>query len=84
MQSPDTFTSPVTLPANLAAGNYMVRHEIIALHLAQTVQGAEFYAACTQMQVGGNETGVPAQSDLVSLPGAYSDTDPGILGDVRL
>ncbi|KAF7303578.1 hypothetical protein MIND_00587100 [Mycena indigotica] len=69
----------VTLPSNLAPGNYLIRHEIIALHLATQKGGAEFYPSCTQLRVGGSGTGVPAANELVQLPGAYSDTDPGIL-----
>ncbi len=68
----------VTLPANLAPGGYILRHEIIALHLAETVGGAEFYPSCSQINVGGSGTGTPTDDELVSLPGAYSDTDPGI------
>jgi len=66
------------IPENLAPGNYLVRHEIIALHLATTKGGAEFYAGCAQVLVGGTETGVPQEEDLVSIPGAYRDEDPGI------
>ncbi|KAI0694067.1 glycosyl hydrolase family 61-domain-containing protein [Cytidiella melzeri] len=69
----------VTLPSNLASGNYLVRHEIIALQLAMSVGGAEFYPSCSQLKVGGSGTGVPDSSELVSFPGAYSDNDPGIL-----
>ncbi|KAF8882002.1 glycosyl hydrolase family 61-domain-containing protein [Infundibulicybe gibba] len=69
----------VTLPSNIAPGNYLIRHEIIALHIATSPGGAEFYASCTQLKVGGNQNGVPTASELVSFPGAYSDTDPGIL-----
>ena len=71
--------SPVTLtlPTDIAPGEYLVRQEIIALHLAQTEGGAEFYPSCTQINVGGSQTGTPNQT--VSFPGAYSDTDPGIL-----
>jgi len=67
-----------TLPATLAPGNYLLRHEIIALHLAVTIGGAEFYPACAQIKVGGTQTGAPNQNELVSIPGAYSDNDPGI------
>jgi len=74
----DGGVASASIPSNLAPGNYLVRHEIIALHLAQTLGGAEFYEGCAQLNVGGNETGVPDPSDLVSLPGAYSDNDPGI------
>lgn len=66
------------IPANLAPGNYLIRHEIIALHLAQNTGGAEFYAACAQVKVTGNGNGRPNPSQTVSLPGDYSDTDAGI------
>ncbi|KXN85895.1 Cellulose-growth-specific protein [Leucoagaricus sp. SymC.cos] len=69
----------VTLPSNLAPGGYIARHEIIALHNAVSKGGAEFYPSCSQLNVGGSGTGKPKDNELVSLPGAYSDTDPGIL-----
>ncbi|KAK2459592.1 hypothetical protein APHAL10511_008402 [Amanita phalloides] len=68
----------VQLPSDLTAGNYLIRHEIIALHLANEMGGAEFYPSCTQLRVGGSQTGTPLPTDLVSLPGAYKDTDPGL------
>jgi len=67
-----------TIPSSLAAGNYLIKHEIIALHLATSLGGAEFYEGCAQLKVGGNQDGRPAQNELVSLPGAYSDNDKGI------
>ena len=67
------------LPANLAPGGYLLRHEIIALHLADQPGGAEFYPACMQLKVGGNKSGAPSPNELVAFPGAYSDNDPGIL-----
>ena len=66
------------LPKNLAPGEYLVRHEIIALHLATQKGKAEFYPSCQQIKVGGSGTGVPSQDELLSFPGAYSDDDPGI------
>ncbi|GLB41315.1 putative glycosyl hydrolase family 61 [Lyophyllum shimeji] len=71
-------TAAVTLPKTLAPGNYMIRHEIIALHLANSKGGAEFYPSCAQLRVGGSQTGKPTTDELVSLPGAYSDNDAGI------
>ncbi|KAE9390573.1 hypothetical protein BT96DRAFT_865488 [Gymnopus androsaceus JB14] len=72
-------TANVTLPATLAPGNYIIRHEIIALQLAVSVGGAEFYPSCSQISVGNSDqTGGPTEDELVLLPGAYSDTDPGI------
>ena len=68
----------VTIPNNLAPGNYLIRHEIIALHLATQRGMAEFYPGCAQLRISGSQTGKPVDSELVSLPGAYSDDDPGI------
>jgi len=68
----------VTIPSNIAPGNYIVRHEILALQLAVSIGGAEFYPSCSQLTIGGSGTGAPTASELVSFPGAYSDTDPGI------
>ncbi|KAJ7670207.1 glycosyl hydrolase family 61-domain-containing protein [Mycena rosella] len=72
----------LTLPSNLAAGNYLLRHEIIALQNGVSQGGAEFYASCSQLSVGGSGSGAPTAGELVKLPGAYSATDPGILVDV--
>lgn len=66
------------LPNNIAPGGYLIRHEIIALHLATQKGKAEFYPSCQQVKVGGNGTGGPTQDELLSFPGAYSDDDPGI------
>ncbi len=64
------------LPEDLAPGDYLIRHEIIALHLAVSKGGAEFYPSCTQVRVSGDGSGKP--QDTVTFPGAYSDSDPGI------
>ncbi|KAH9985301.1 glycosyl hydrolase family 61-domain-containing protein [Russula vinacea] len=66
----------VTLPTQVAPGDYLIRNEIIALHLAETLGGAEFYPSCTQVRIGGSQTGTPNQT--VLFPGAYNDNDPGI------
>ncbi|EDR06919.1 glycoside hydrolase family 61 protein [Laccaria bicolor S238N-H82] len=59
----------IQLPSNLAPGNYFVCHEIIALHLATSLSGAEFYPACLQLMVGASGTEVPDPSGLVSFVG---------------
>ncbi|KAF8897612.1 glycoside hydrolase [Infundibulicybe gibba] len=46
---------PARIPINIAAGDYLIRHEIIALHLATDKGGAEFYVSCTQLRVGETE-----------------------------
>jgi cellulase len=67
---------PVTVPSELAAGNYLVRAEAIALHSAGSEGGAQFYMTCFQVNVASSGTVNPMG---VSFPGAYSSTDPGIL-----
>jgi len=71
-------TYSTKVPANLVPGQYLIRHEIIALHLAITEGGAEFYPSCIQVNVKGSGTDTPPAKSLVSFPGAYKDTDPGI------
>ena len=71
-------SADIILPSNIAPGNYLIRHEIIALHLANEKGGAEFYPSCSQLIINGSGQGKPKDSELVSLPGAYHDDDPGI------
>ncbi|KAK0112856.1 hypothetical protein ONS95_014580 [Cadophora gregata] len=76
----------VTLPSTLADGDYLIRGEIIALHeadkafSADPARGAQFYMECIQITVsGGGATVLPAG---VSIPGAYSYSDPGVVFSV--
>ncbi|KAI0043673.1 carbohydrate-binding module family 1 protein [Auriscalpium vulgare] len=65
-----------TIPSGIAPGNYLLRAEVIALHVASTVGGAQFYMSCYQLSIGGSGTTNPPT---VAIPGAYSAQDPGIL-----
>ncbi|KAF9484800.1 glycoside hydrolase family 61 protein [Pholiota conissans] len=71
----DTLQYSATIPAKLAPGNYLIRHELLALHQANTPQ---FYPECAQLIVTGSGTGVPSGSYLTSFPGGYSASDPNI------
>ncbi|KAG8885724.1 hypothetical protein FRB98_001677 [Tulasnella sp. 332] len=65
------------LPKNMPDGNFLLRHEIIALHLADKVNGAEFYPSCSQITVtGGPNKKMTGMA--VKFPGAYHLTDKGI------
>lgn len=75
-------TWTVTIPSSLAPGQYIVRHEIIALHQAQTYPGAQSYPDCFQIRVTGSGNKTPSGSYLVSFPGAYTATTPGIAFNV--
>lgn len=63
------------IPTGLAAGDYLLRAEAIALHSASGLNGAQFYITCFQLTVTGSGATNPSG---VSLPGAYKATDPGI------
>ncbi|KAL0573054.1 hypothetical protein V5O48_008913 [Marasmius crinis-equi] len=69
-----------TIPKNLKAGQYIIRHEIIALHSAYTYPGAQVYPSCIQVQVTGSGSALP--TSFVSFPGAYTGSTPGIVYDV--
>ncbi|KAK7046443.1 glycosyl hydrolase family 61-domain-containing protein, partial [Favolaschia claudopus] len=56
------------IPAQVPSGQYLIRIEHIALHVASTFGGAQLYIACAQVEVGG--TGTPGP--LVAFPGAYT------------
>jgi hypothetical protein len=75
-------TWTVTIPSNLASGNYVIRHEIIALHAANSANGAQAYPQCINFAVSGGGSGkvsggVPATS-------FYKATGELILDDEKL
>ncbi|PNS20458.1 Protein arginine N-methyltransferase skb1 [Sphaceloma murrayae] len=72
------FTSTTTIPMELPDGAYVARHEIIALHSAGSVNGAQLYPNCVNIKVSGG-SGTMA-TDGVSIPSVYSNpSDPGLL-----
>jgi hypothetical protein len=72
----------VTIPSDLKAGTYVIRHEIIALHGAMNdnyitkVSGAQFYPQCAKIQVTGDGTATPSGG---KFPGTYTWDEKGIL-----
>ncbi|KAI5928690.1 glycoside hydrolase family 61 protein [Camillea tinctor] len=67
-----------TIPQCLADGEYLFRIEHVALHSASSAGGAQFYISCAQVRVSGG-SGSASPAPLVSFPGAYKATDPGIM-----
>lgn len=66
----------VTIPSDIADGNYVLRHEIIALHSAEEKNGAQNYPQCINLKVSGGGSATPSGTLGTAL---YKDTDPGIL-----
>ncbi|KAK8200873.1 hypothetical protein M8818_006190 [Zalaria obscura] len=69
----------VNIPTTLAAGNYVARHEIIALHSAGTADGAQNYPQCINLKITGSGTAAPAGTLGEKL---YSEDDAGILVNI--
>ena len=72
-------SSTVTIPSSIASGNYVARHEIIALHSAGQSGGAQNYPQCINLKVTSSGTDEPAGVVGTSL---YTDSDPGILVNI--
>lgn len=66
----------VTIPSSIAAGNYVLRHEIIALHGAGSENGAQLYPQCLNLAITGSGTVAPSGTLATDF---YTPTDPGIL-----
>lgn len=64
------------VPASLASGNYVFRHEIIALHGAGSPNGAQNYPQCFNIAITGGGSANPEGTLGVDL---YKSDDPGIL-----
>lgn len=71
------FTTTTTIPRNLKAGNYVLRHEIIALHGAGSDNGAQAYPQCLNLKVGGSGTVAPTNG--VAGTSLYTRSEPGII-----
>lgn len=66
--SPDLW--PVQIPETIKPGLYVVRHEILSLHIENKPQ---FYPECAHLNISGNGQAVPRKELLVRFPGAYRE-----------
>ncbi|KAK6426678.1 hypothetical protein LTR95_016086 [Oleoguttula sp. CCFEE 5521] len=71
----------VTIPADLAPGYFVLRHEIIGLHSAGNANGAQSYPQCINVHITGSGTKRPCDSGAPCAKGTalYKATDAGIL-----
>jgi cellulase len=74
----------VRVPKVLAAGNYVLRHELIALHVAEKLDGAQAYPQCVNLRVASGTGKVKQElGDGVLATELYGMRDKGILVDVH-
>ncbi|KAF5336596.1 hypothetical protein D9611_006617 [Ephemerocybe angulata] len=63
-----------TIPASVPSGQYLIRFETIALHSLP----AQFYPECAQLEITNGGSLAPTADQLVTFPGGYKASDPGI------
>jgi cellulase len=66
----------IQIPSSVAPGQYVLRHEIIALHSANNANGAQFYPQCINIEVTSGGSTRPSGSPATSF---YRANDPGVL-----
>lgn len=69
----------VRIPENIAPGNYVLRHEIIALHNAIERGGAQNYPQCFNLKITGSGSDYPRGYRGTEL---YDIEDPGIFVNI--
>ncbi|KAK4118342.1 lytic polysaccharide monooxygenase [Parathielavia appendiculata] len=72
-------TWTVTIPTHLKPGNYVLRHELIALHPGGAENSTQLYPQCINLNVTGEGTVLPK-----GTPGSqlYSSQDPGLVHNI--
>lgn len=70
----------VTIPKSVPNGEYLLRIQQLAIHNPWPGGIPQFYIACAQISVTGGGSGNP--SPLVSIPGAFKNTDPGYTANI--
>ncbi|KAF2728840.1 glycoside hydrolase [Polyplosphaeria fusca] len=75
------FSWVAKVPDELASGAYVLRHEIIALHVADEPDGAQAYPQCVNLRVGNG--GTKKIEGGVKGDELYTATDAGISVDIH-
>jgi AA9 family protein len=75
----NNLTWHVRIPLDIAPGNYVLRHEMIALHAAGNKDGAQNYPFCFSLAISGDGSKNP---DGVLATNLYKNDHPGILFDL--
>ncbi|KAK4096274.1 lytic polysaccharide monooxygenase [Parathielavia hyrcaniae] len=74
-------TWTVTIPARLKPGNYILRHELLALHPGGAENTTQLYPQCINLKVTGGGAVLP-----MGVPGSqlYSSKNPGFLHNIYI
>lgn len=80
----NNFSWIVKIPEVLAEGDYVLRHEIIALHTANEVNGAQTYPQCLNLRISRGKAKLTKFLDGGAIgTSLYGMKDKGILVDVH-
>ncbi|ROT41278.1 glycoside hydrolase [Sodiomyces alkalinus F11] len=69
----------ISLPASIAPGNYVLRHELVALHKAHEWE-PEFYPQCVNIRITGQPGGDDLGASGVPARELYRHGDPALYG----
>lgn len=75
----NNYAYDITIPSTLKPGNYVIRHEIIALHSAENADGAQNYPQCVNLAVTGSGSDLPDGTLGTAL---YTETDTSIVFNI--
>ncbi|CAG9940806.1 unnamed protein product [Clonostachys rosea f. rosea IK726] len=75
----NNLSTSVKIPSDIKPGNYVLRHEIIALHEGLEQGGAQFYPQCINLKISGGGSKSPEGTVATEL---YQSNDPGVLYNI--
>jgi lytic cellulose monooxygenase (C1-hydroxylating) len=75
----NNFTWFIKIPTAIAPGNYVLRHDMVALHAAGQTNGAQNYPFCFNLAISSKGTDNPAGQ---VIQGMFKAEDPGIKFDL--
>jgi len=73
----DGSTITMNLPQGLESGEYVMRHEILALHNAPA-KDPQFYPVCASLTITGDGSAPLPEAQGIKLPGGYRADDPSL------
>ncbi|KAF3906906.1 Endoglucanase-4 [Arthrobotrys entomopaga] len=75
------FEWTIQLPKNIKNGNYLMRHEMIALMFGYQQNGAQIYPTCMNIEVSGGTAQTNPQG--VRIQQMYTNSNPGLVVNIQ-